>query len=273
VADSAALLQAQVRRLPKALREWPAYGEARERSEAFAALVPLLRALAQPCVRPRHWRRLMELCGAEWSTDESKLRLQHLLDAGLAAKAEEVEAVASSAAKEAGVEAKLSAIEAEWGSAALTFADYKTRGPVVLKPADTAELVEKLEEAQVALSALAANRAALPFRERVGAWSGRLAAVSDVLEQWLAVQSMWTYMEAVFSGERGADTGRERGSFWIGTARRWSAVVRARSLTRPLALGSPPPKTKQPTTTQQAATSSSSSRPKPSASPPSIAPS
>jgi len=39
-----------------------------------------------------------------------------------------------------------------------------------------------------------------PFKEEVGAWIGKLATVSEAIEGWLAVQAMWSYMEAVFSG-------------------------------------------------------------------------
>ena len=81
-----------------------------------------------------------------------------------------------------------------------TFAEYKARGSVVLKAAETAELIEALEESQMSLGGMATNRYSAPFCERVGAWAGRLGTVSEVLEQWLAVQAMWQYMEAVFSG-------------------------------------------------------------------------
>jgi hypothetical protein len=38
------------------------------------------------------------------------------------------------------------------------FADYKTRGPVILKPSDTAECIEKLEDSQMQLGSMATNR-------------------------------------------------------------------------------------------------------------------
>lgn len=38
------------------------------------------------------------------------------------------------------------------------FADYKTRGPVILKPSDTTELIEKLEDSQMQLGSMATNR-------------------------------------------------------------------------------------------------------------------
>ena len=44
-----------------------------------------------------------------------------------------MEEICTAAVKEEMIEAKLSAITARWSSAVFTFADYKTRGPVVLQ--------------------------------------------------------------------------------------------------------------------------------------------
>lgn len=63
-----------------------------------------------------------------------------------------------SAVKEEQIENKLDAIGEEWADLNLTFAEYKTRGPVILKAAETAELVEKLEDSQMNLGSMATNR-------------------------------------------------------------------------------------------------------------------
>ena len=47
------------------------------------------------------------------------------------------------------------------------------------QPSETAELVERLEDAQMALGGMAANRYAAPFREAVSAWLGKLGAVGE----------------------------------------------------------------------------------------------
>ncbi len=44
-----------------------------------------------------------------------------------------MEEICTAAVKEEMIENKLSAITARWSSAVFTFADYKTRGPVVLQ--------------------------------------------------------------------------------------------------------------------------------------------
>ena len=68
------------------------------------------------------------------------------------------------------------------------------------QPSETAEVVTALEEGQMLLGGMASNRYAAPFREEVSAWLKRLDIVAECLESWLGVQSLWMYMEAVFSG-------------------------------------------------------------------------
>ena len=70
----------------------------------------------------------------------------------------------------------------------------------VLDAGATGELVEKLEDSQMALGSMATNRYSAPFKDAVVEWTAKLSTVGDVVEMWLVVQNMWIYMEAVFSG-------------------------------------------------------------------------
>ena len=94
-------------------------------------------------------------------------KLQHLLDADLLKHREEVEDLASAAVKEKQIERKLDQLRADWAVQNLVFAEHKNRGAVVIKPADYAELVEKLEESQMNLSSMATNRYSKPFEAGV----------------------------------------------------------------------------------------------------------
>jgi hypothetical protein len=58
------------------------------------------------------------------------------------------------AVKEEQIETKLAGIQADWAGINLVFAEYKTRGPVILKGSDTAELIEKLEDSQMTLGSM-----------------------------------------------------------------------------------------------------------------------
>jgi dynein heavy chain len=61
------------------------------------------------------------------------------------------------------------------------------------------EIMEQLEESQMTLGSMASNRYSAPFRDEVQQWIVWLSTVSDVVEQWMTVQNLWVYMEAVFS--------------------------------------------------------------------------
>lgn len=84
--------------------------------------------------------------------------MQHLLDCNILASREEVEDLTGAAVKEEQIETKLGTLEGEWSQQSLVFAEYKTRGPVILKGSDTAELIEKLEDSQMTLGSMATNR-------------------------------------------------------------------------------------------------------------------
>ena len=203
----------------------------------FFILTLTLLTLSTPStlITPSHWDDVRALAATHLPPPPS-LTVGDVLVVGLAAHRAAVDDVAARAAKEEAVEAKLAAIAAEWNAAMLTFAEYKTRGEVVLKvrerrerggedrcveprarrppslaltnspppppaqPAETAKLLERLEDAQMTLGSMGSNRYATPFRDGVAAWAGRLSAIGETLKRWLAVQNMWTYLEAVFSG-------------------------------------------------------------------------
>jgi dynein heavy chain len=192
--------QTQCKKLPLALRDWAAYKDCRRTIDDFLDLLPLFQALAHKSIRERHWADLQTITGCKFNLAEDAFKLQHLLDANLLARREDVEDLCTAAVKEEAIETKLKAVAEQWAQEIFTFADHKSRGPVVLKPSDTSELMERLEDSLMTLGSMATNRYAAPFRTEVQDWISKLSTASETIEQWLTVQNMWMYMEAVFSG-------------------------------------------------------------------------
>ena len=62
-----------------------------------------------------------------------------------------------------------------------------------MQPADTAEIVESLEDSQMTLASLAANRYAAPFREEVTSWLSKLASVSEQVHFCQVVRLRWIH--------------------------------------------------------------------------------
>eukprot|EP00741_Cyanophora_paradoxa_P017811 tig00021017_g17202.t1 len=191
--------QNSCKKMPKALREWDAYKELKKTIDDFLESLPLLQQLSNKAMRPRHWQQLMQITGKTLRMDPEFLRLSHLMEANLLANREDIEELCNAAVKELGIETKLKTIVDDWADQQLTFANFKNRGPVLLKGQETGEIIEKLEESSMALGSMASNRYVAPFKEEVTKWNTMLSTISEILEQWVIVQNMWVYMEAVFA--------------------------------------------------------------------------
>ncbi len=57
--------QAQCKRLPKALRDWQAFTDCRDKIDNFLEMLPLFQALAHKAMRERHWKSVMAITGAQ----------------------------------------------------------------------------------------------------------------------------------------------------------------------------------------------------------------
>ena len=192
--------QAQCRKLPKALREWDAYVDLRKKIDEFLEMLPFIQALTDKSMRDRHWKALQEIVGVKLNLREDEFKLADLLDANILPHADDIEDLTSGAVKEAQVETKLAQIAEEWEDLNFNFTEFKNKGNVLLEPATTGELIERLEDSQMSLGSMATNRYSAPFKTGVQDWIVKLATVGDIIEMWLVVQNMWVYMEAVFSG-------------------------------------------------------------------------
>ena len=191
---------AQVKKMPKSLREWPAFIDCKKRIDDFLALVPLLQALLAKAMRPRHWEQLQTITGKTLDLREDVFLLSHMFEADLLSHMEDVEDLTISAVKEEQIETKLAIISSDWSSQVFTLTNYKARGTVLLEAGPTMDLVEKLEDSQMTLASINTNRYSAFCKEEVGKWITKLSVVSEVIESWLVVQNMWVFMEAVFSG-------------------------------------------------------------------------
>ncbi len=191
--------QLACKKMPKELRGWDAYIELKKTVDDFLESLPLIELLANPSLRPRHWAALEELTGQKLNVGSDTFKLSSLLDAGLLNHGDDVEEIATSAVKELAIEGKLQAIADDWSARTLTFGAFKSRGNLVLDGGATAEMMEALEESQMALGSMLASRFVVPFQDVANEWVEKLSSVAEILELWMNVQAMWQYLEAVFT--------------------------------------------------------------------------
>jgi len=162
--------QLACKKMPKDLRSWDAFIELKKTVDDFLETLPLVQMLANPAMRQRHWDKLCDLTGKVLNVTSDSFKLSTLLDAGLLECEHDVEDIANSAVKEKSIEIKIGELSQDWSIRTLTFGQFKNRGPIVLNGGATGELMEALEEAQMALGSMMASRFITPFKEEASEW-------------------------------------------------------------------------------------------------------
>ncbi|XP_052742928.1 dynein axonemal heavy chain 8 [Bicyclus anynana] len=188
------------RKLPRGMKDWPAFIDLKNKIDDFNQTCPLLELMADKSMKERHWRRLEKLMNCVLDVESDTFTLANVMEAPLLKNKEDVEDICISAVKEKDIEAKLKQIIADWAVVDLTFTNFKNRGELLIKPQETLDIITLLEDSLMVLNSLASNRYNAPFKRDILLWINKLVGTTDILEKWLQVQTLWMYLEAVFVG-------------------------------------------------------------------------
>lgn len=182
------------------MQNWNAYIDLKKKIDDFNETCPLLELMCSDAMKERHWLRMEEIMQFNFAIDNPKTKLVNVMSAPLLQYKEDVTDVCIGAEKEKEIEAKLKQTIVDWSTVNLQLTAFKTRGELLLKGVETQEIVALLEDSLMIMNSLASNRYNKPYKKDIMLWLAKLGNTGEVLEKWLIVQNLWTFLEAVFVG-------------------------------------------------------------------------
>lgn len=162
--------------------------------DKFKPRVPLLISLKQEGMRERHWELLSERVGKPVRPDDT-----YTIETVFALDLDEsyVAHVSEIAAKEYAIETALEAMMNAWEEVPLQIERYRDTGTSILRGID--DYTALLDEQITTTQAMTFSAFKGPFEQRINAWNNTLQVVSELIEEWVAVQKNWLYLAPIFS--------------------------------------------------------------------------
>jgi len=173
--------------------------EVKAQMEKFKPIMPLVTALRNPGLRERHWDKLSQDCNFEVRPGGSLNTLTDVYRLDLKEKEEVIVKVCESAGKEYAIEAALDKMWREWEPMSFEIVPYRETGTFVLKGAD--EIQQQLDDHIVMTQAMSFSPFKKPHEQRLEEWGAKLNLMSEIIDQWLACQRNWMYLEPIFSSD------------------------------------------------------------------------
>lgn len=134
---------------------------------------------------------------------------------------EDIEEIADSADKQRKIRNTINEMKTRWDSSEFVFANWGKRENSILKGMHVLEMSEILEEDQMTLSSINAQRHVAPFKKEVEEMIRNFSDCSEIIDLWVKVQKLWTSLEPVFTGGDIAKQMPVQAKMFIGIDKNW----------------------------------------------------
>ncbi|XP_028025407.1 dynein heavy chain 10, axonemal [Bombyx mandarina] len=191
----------EYRKLPKVVRLSSTGLMLDLKMKQFKGVVPLMVSLKNEAMRERHWKELMAKTGQDFDMSPDRFTLENMFAMELHKYQDVAEEIVNHAIKELAIERGVKDVQETWANISFSVARHFNRGEdrgYTLNPCD--DIVVKLDDDSMSLQSMAASQFIGPFLTVVQTWERRLSLISEIIEEWMATQRKWLYLEGIFVG-------------------------------------------------------------------------
>uniref|UniRef100_A0A7S0KGL2 Dynein-1, subspecies f n=1 Tax=Micromonas pusilla TaxID=38833 RepID=A0A7S0KGL2_MICPS len=165
--------------------------------DAYKQLLPVISALGNDALLMRHWDKIQEIIGQPIVRDET-FTLQKILDMKCPDHSDAISQVSVEATQERQLESQLEKIVKRWQDVSFAVTNYKeSKDTFILGGLE--EVFTALEDSMVTMTTILSSRFVAGIRTEVEKVEKNMNVFSDTLDEWLAVQKNWMYLESIFS--------------------------------------------------------------------------
>lgn len=190
-------------KLSRGLGELPAARRiaevARGKVDKFKQLLNLLTSICNPGLQARHWKKIGEDAGVGEIRVRPESCLSDMLDLGLMQHAVKIEEISGAASKEHTLETALRKMQQDWQDVCFELSPYRESGVSILSAIDDIQML--LDEHILKAQTMRGSPYVKAFESEMQAWEEKLISMQDIIDQWLACQATWMYLEPIFGSE------------------------------------------------------------------------
>ena len=163
----------------------------------YKNLLPVINALLNESMKTRHWDKVQALIGQPIVRDD-EFTLQKILDMKAPEHGEAIGLISTEATQEQALEEMLHKVVTKWSDVCFQVVPYKESKDTFML-GGIEEIAVALEDSMVTMSTIMSSRFVKGIREIVEKVEAQLSLFGETLDEWLAVQKNWMYLETIFS--------------------------------------------------------------------------
>ncbi len=166
--------------------------------EHYQKILPHILALANPAIKPRHWKKLFEAVNQPYD-EETTFSLAQLKEYNILAHEEIITEVSTLASGEYALETTLENIQSIWENMSFQLVPYHNKTKNIYVLSDIEDIQQQLEDHEITLTTMLGSEYVSGIRKRVENMKSKLSHVGEILEEWILCQQKWSYLEPIFA--------------------------------------------------------------------------